>query len=55
MKKQVILDEQDIKEFNEDAEYLRWLYDRMVLEYNENAKFDYMRRFLKIINKLKQL
>ena len=55
MKKQIILDEQDIKEFYDDAEHLCWLYDRMVLEYNENANFDYMRRFLKIINKLKEL
>lgn len=30
MKKQIILDEQDIKEFHEDAEHLRWLYNRMV-------------------------
>lgn len=28
MKKQIILDEQDIKEFHEDAEHLRWLYNR---------------------------
>lgn len=55
MKKQIILDEQDVKEFHDDASHLRWLYDRMVLVYNENAKFDYMRRFLKIINKLKEL
>lgn len=55
MKKQIILDEQDIKEFHEDAEHLCWLYDRMVLEYNENANFDYMRRFLKISDKLKDL
>lgn len=55
MKKQIILDEQDIKEFHEDSEHLCLLYDRMVLKYNENEKFDYMRRFLKIINKLKEL
>lgn len=55
MKNQIILDKQDIKEFHEDAEHLCWLYDRMVLEYNENVNFDYMRRFLKIIYKLKDL
>ena len=55
MKKQIILDEQDIKEFHGDADHLCWIYDRMVLGHNENEKFDYMRRFFKIINKLKQL
>ena len=55
MKKQIILDEQDIKEFHEDAEHLRWLYNRMVREHSENENFDYMHRFDKIINKLEQL
>lgn len=55
MKKQIILDEQDINEFHEDAEHLRWLYDRMERKYDEDSSFDYMHRFATIINKLKQL
>ena len=55
MKKQIILDEQDIKEFHEDAEHLRWLYNRMVREHGESVNFYYMHRFAKIFNKLKQL
>ena len=55
MKKQIVLDEQDIKEFHEDAEHLRWLHERMVRKYDENPNFDYMHRFAKIINKLKEL
>ena len=55
MKKQIILDEQDIKGFHEDAEHLRWLYNRMVSEHGESVNFDYMHRFAKIFNKLKQL
>lgn len=55
MKKQIILDEQDIKEFHKDAEHLRWLYDRMVSKHDENTNFDYMHRFAKIFNKLEQL
>lgn len=55
MKKQIVLDEQDIKEFHEDAEHLRWLYDRMERKYDENPNFDYMHRFDEIINKLEQL
>ena len=55
MKKQIVLDEQDIKEFHEDAEHLRWIYNRMMYEHGENANFDYMHRFAKIFNKLKQL
>lgn len=55
MKRQIVLDEQDIKEFQEDAKHLRWLYDRMVRKYDENPDFDYMHRFDKIINKLEQL
>lgn len=55
MKKQIVLDEQDIKELHEDAEHLRWLYDRMERKYDEDSNFDYMHRFDKIINKLEQL
>lgn len=55
MKKQIILDEQDIEEFHKDAEHLRWLYDRMVREHGESVNFDYMHRFAKIINKLELL
>ena len=55
MKKQIILYEQDIKEFHEDAEHLRWLYDRMVRKHDENPNFDYMHRFVKIFNKLELL
>lgn len=55
MKKQIILDEQDIKEFHEDSEHLRWLYDRMECKYDENPNFDYMHRFNEIINKLEKL
>lgn len=54
MKKQIVLDEQDIKEFHEDANHLFWLYNRMVL-YGEKRNLDYMQRFAKIIDKLKQL
>lgn len=54
-KKQIVLDEQDIKEFHEDAEHLRWLYNRMVREHGESVNFDYMHRFANIFNKLKQL
>ena len=55
MEKQIILDEQDIKEFHEDAEHLRWIYNRMLCKHDENVNFDYMRRFVKIFNKLKNL
>lgn len=51
----VFMNEQDIKEFHEDAEHLRWLYNRMVSEHGESVNFDYMHRFAKIFNKLKQL
>lgn len=54
MKRQIVLDEQDIKEFQEDAKHLFWLYNRMVL-YGEKRNLDYMQRFAKIIDKLKQL
>lgn len=55
MEKRIILDEQDINVFHEDAEILRWVYDLMVKEYciSENSKN--MSRFSRIINKLKQL
>lgn len=55
MKKQIILDEQNINEFHEDAKHLRWVYDRMVCLYGEGRNLDYMRRFVKIFNKLEQL
>lgn len=55
MKRQIVLDEQDIKEFHDDAEHLRWLYNRMVREHGESVHLDYMQRFAKIIDKLKQL
>ena len=54
MNRQIVLDEQDIKEFQEDAKHLFWLYNRMVL-YGEKKNLDYMQRFAKIINKLEQL
>lgn len=54
MKKQIVLDEQDIKEFHEDVKHLFWLYNRMVL-YGEKRNLDYMQRFAKIIDKLKHL
>lgn len=55
MKKQIILEEQDIEEFHEDAEHLRWLYNRMVCRHGESVSFDYMHSFVKIFNKLKNL
>ena len=55
MKKQIVLDEQDIKELHDDAEHLRWIDNRRMYEHGENANFDYMQRFAKIFNKLKQL
>lgn len=55
MKRQIVLDEQDIKEFQEDAKHLRWLYNRMAFEHGEQRNLDYMQRFAKIIDKLKQL
>lgn len=55
MEKRIILDEQDIKEFHEDAEHLYWLYNRMERKYDEDPNFDYMHRFITIINKLEQL
>lgn len=54
MEKRIILDEQDINEFHKDAKHLFWLYNRMVL-YGEKRNLDYMQRFAKIIDKLKQL
>lgn len=55
MKKQMVLDEQDIIEFHKDAEHLRWIYDRMACKYGEKTNFDYMHRLAMIINKLKKL
>lgn len=56
MEKRIILDEQDINEFHEDAAILRWIYDLMTKEYliiSEHSKN--MPRFARIINKLKLL
>ena len=50
MEKRIILDEQDINEFHEDAAILRWIYDLIISEHSKN-----MPRFFRIINKLKQL
>ena len=55
MKEQIVLDEQDIEEFHDDAEHLRWIYNRMVCKHGESVNFDYMHSFAKIFNKLKQL
>ena len=55
MKKQIILDEQDITQSPADAEAQRWIYNRMVCEHGESVNFAYMHRFAKIFNKLKQL
>lgn len=49
------MDKKKVEEFHEDAEHLRWLYNRMVREHGESVHFDYMHRFAKIINKLEQL
>ena len=40
MEKRIILDEQDINEFHEDAAILRWIYDLMTKEYliSEHSK-----------------
>ena len=55
MKKQVILDEEDIKQLHKDAEHLKWLYQRMIYNHDEDFNVDYMRRFAKIISKLEEL
>lgn len=55
MEKRIILDEQDIKEFHDDAEILRMVYDLMVKEYRISEYSKNMPRFSRIINKLKQL
>lgn len=55
MERQIILDEQDIKEFHEDAKHLFWIYNRIVCVHGEGRNLDYMHRFTKIINKLKEL
>lgn len=55
MEKQIILDEQDIKEFHEDAAILRLIYDLMTKEYLISEHSKNMPRFARIINKLKQL
>ena len=55
MEKRIILDEQDINEFHEDAAILRWIYDLMTKEYLISEHSKNMPRFFRIINKLKQL
>lgn len=55
MEKRIILDEQDINEFHEDAAILRWIYDLMTKEYLISEHSKNMPRFAGIINKLKQL
>lgn len=55
MEKRIIFDEQDINEFHEDAEILRWVYDLMVKEYRISEHSKNMPRFARIINNLKQL
>ena len=55
MEKRIILDEQDINEFHEDAAILRWIYDLMTKEYRISEHSKNMPRFFRIINKLKQL
>jgi hypothetical protein len=36
-----------------DIDYLEWLYDRMIFVHKENKNHDYMRKFIEIIEKLK--
>lgn len=55
MEKRIILDEQDINVFHEDAEVLRRVYDLMVKEYRISEYSKNMHRFSRIINKLEQL
>ena len=55
MEKRMILDEQDINVFHEDAKILRWVYDLMVKEYRISEYSKNMPRFSRIINKLEQL
>lgn len=55
MKRQVILEESDIKQLHSDADHLEWIYQRMVIEHDEDYRIDYMRRFEEIIKKLKDL
>lgn len=55
MKRQVILDEDDIIQLHDDALHLDWIYKRMHMQHKENHCVDYMIRFAKIINKLQNL
>lgn len=55
MKKQIILDEQDINEFNSDADVLQWIYNLMTKEYRISEYSKNIPRFARIINKLKNL
>lgn len=54
MKKQVILEESDIKQLHSDADHLEWIFNRMI-HHGEDTRVDYMRRFEEIIKKLKDL
>ena len=54
MKKQVILEESDIKQLHSDADHLEWIFNRMIY-HGEDTRVDYMRYFAKIITKLKEL
>jgi hypothetical protein len=55
MEKRIILDEQDINEFHEDAAILRWIYNLMTKEYLTSEHSKNIPRFARIINKLEQL
>lgn len=37
-----------------DFEHLEWIFSRMVEVHNENPNYDYMNRFKKIIQKIKE-
>lgn len=37
---------------NEQLEHLKWIYDRMINIHKENKNFDYMHKFLSIIERL---
>ena len=54
MKRQVILEENDIEQLHSDAEHLEWIFNRLI-HHGEDTRVDYMRYFAKIITKLKEL
>ncbi len=47
----IIIDKKDFIN-NEDLQHLKWIYERMVNQHNENWNYDYMYRFAKIMQKL---